>query len=290
MDHSSHRHVSIWLQDGLKWTTHTDKVICQAEPNIADLKYHRFHFSKKALRQMYMAFVRPIMEYASPIGCNATTHDLIRLEYLNITAMRCIVGAKLGTSHANLYRDSSIDPLRDRQLAAQLMLARDTFLETRQSRINSLDFVTISRANPYSLRATTILRPIKCRTELYRSSFLPSSVKLLNKYIEREPLLLTDLSRDQFKLKLYTKPVINPIYFYELSRSASIHTARIRCKNSNLKSDLFARSLSIDDNCDACGSVENANHFFMNCARYDNLRRDIVNMIPLECFALFTLL
>ena len=86
----SHKHLGVHQQSDLKWTTHINCLIDQAESKLVIMKYHRFNFPKRALRTMYTAFVRPLLEYASPVWCNPTLGDLQRLEAVNISALRCI--------------------------------------------------------------------------------------------------------------------------------------------------------------------------------------------------------
>ena len=141
----------------MKWTSHIDDI---------------------ALRQMYLAFVRPVLEYGSTVWCNISQFDQDHLESINLSALRVIAGAKIGTSHDLLYKETGIDPLRKRRRMSQLLTARDAFYETRSSRINSSYFVQIMRANRYAMRASTKLRPIKCRTE----SLEPRSFHHLSNY------------------------------------------------------------------------------------------------------------
>ena len=110
-DQPTHKHVGFWLQSDMKWTTHMDNIIAQAGAKLVLLKSHRFRFNKRALRQMYLAFVRPVLEYGSAVWCNISQFDQDRLESINLSALRAIAGAKIGTSHDLLYRETGIDPL-----------------------------------------------------------------------------------------------------------------------------------------------------------------------------------
>ena len=67
-----------------------------------------------------------------------------------------------------------------------------------------------------------------------------------------------------------------------MSRWASIQMARIRWANSNLNSHLFQRNLSNSELYDTCSKAETPYRFFIECVKYDNLRRDIVKYVPLD--------
>ena len=154
---------------------------------------------------MYSAFIRPILEYASPVWCNATQRDLDKLESVNLSALRCICGAELGTSHDALYKDTGINSLRNRQITSQLVNAFDAKRETRLCRLGGENFVSIRLANRYGLRTTTKLRPIPCHTESYKSFFLPSSVQLLNNIMVSKPNILSLENHNIFKSNIYIK-------------------------------------------------------------------------------------
>ena len=131
------------------------------------------------------------------------------------------------------------------------------------------------------MRASTKLRPIN-HPESFRTSFVPSSIQLLNELMDRQ-LNILHLPRRLFKVAIYTKPKPNPIYFQEYTRWTCVNIARIRCKNSNLKADLFVRSLIDSPNCDFCDVPENAEHFFEQCKKFERLRYDFTKCIPIEC-------
>ena len=207
----------------------------------------------------------------------------VRLEELNLSAIRCISGCKVGTNHDRMYAETSLQPLHARQVASQLMMAFDAYHEHRPCRLGRDLFVTVGGANPYGLMQSTKLRPIKCKTERYRSSFLPSAISLLNLKLSEIPNLLSVNSRIQYQCIIVRKPVINDIYMYQFSRRSAVLLARLRCGNSDLNAHLHIRQLSDTMYCDSCDTVENVYHYFIKCTKYDRLRQDCVEKIPLEC-------
>ena len=58
----SHKHVGVHLQSDLKWSTHINSLIDQAESRLAIMKYHRFNFSKKTFKnhvhRFYTSYIR----------------------------------------------------------------------------------------------------------------------------------------------------------------------------------------------------------------------------------------
>ena len=149
--------------------------------------------------------------------------------------------------------------------------------------VRVVSFVTVGGANPYGLTQSTKLRSIKCKTEIYRSSFLPSAISLFNLKLSEIPNLLSVNSRIEYKRIIVRKPVINDIYMYQFSRRSAVLLARLRCGNSDLNAHLHVRQLSDTMYCDSCDAVENFYHYFIKCTKYDRLRQDCVEEILLEC-------
>ena len=54
---------------------------------------------------MYIAFVRPLIEYADVAWAGAHCTDLIKLDKLQVEAMRIVTGCTNRSNIANLYKD-----------------------------------------------------------------------------------------------------------------------------------------------------------------------------------------
>ena len=186
MEVFSHKHLGVFLQEDLKWNVQIDSMIKSAEERLSVLKFHRFIFSSTTLRTMYIAFIRSLIEYASSVWLNITQRDQDRLENIYLSAMRAITGCKVGTSHNELYREAGLQPLRQRQLSAAKTSMYDVYHEHRFCRLGSSNLTTIRHANPYSIRTSCMLRPIKCRTESHRTSFLPHGIQLVNEILQHK--------------------------------------------------------------------------------------------------------
>ena len=71
-----------------------------------------------------------------------------------------------------------------------------------------------------------------------------------------------------------------PQYFYTGSRKAQILHTRLRTNCSSLNLDLFLKNIT-DFPLSSCGSVEDAQHFFFNCHKYQAQRNERLNSISL---------
>ena len=191
--------------------------------------------------------------------------------------MRAITGCKVGTSQHQLYREAGLTSLRDRQLSAAKVYMYDVYHEYRNCRLKFSDLTKIQRANPYAIRISHLLRPIKCNTECFRMSFLLYGIQLLNQVLNVKPQCLTTLTRDQF----------NYIYTVQFTRKSHVLLSRLRCLNSVLLSNLFNINLSTTNVCQNClFEIETMSHFFIKCSAYDEARSMLCKQIPIECWNL----
>ena len=62
------KYLGVWLSDNLTWTKHVEQITKRATKQ-AGLIFRRFyaHSSSESLKQLYVSFVRPHLEYAAPV-------------------------------------------------------------------------------------------------------------------------------------------------------------------------------------------------------------------------------
>ena len=75
-----------------------------------------------------------------------------------------------------------------------------------------------------------------------------------------------------------TTPV--PRYFYHGERKFQVFLTRLRTNCSSLNQDLYTKNMSDTPLC-ACGLVENTYHYFFECARYSNIREQLIQSVNL---------
>ena len=153
----------------------------------------------------------------------------------------------------------------------------DVYHEQRECRIGRNDLVVISQANPYSLRNSTQLRPIRCYTEAYKLCFLPYGISLLNDILSSKPTCLNDMSRACFKSFINPKVKHNGHFDVYHTRKSQVLMARLCCNNADLNENLFSIKLSTSDICPKCGlHVETIEHYFIYCTAYGTSLRHLV--------------
>ena len=110
------------------------------------------------------------------------------------------------------------------------------------------------------------------KTEIFAKSFIPSGSLLWNNL----PLSIrSETSVNSFKLKLKQHVYIAqqiPKHYIQGKRTESVFHSRIRNKCSNLNNDLYQNHHQDSPLCDCGRSIEDAEHYFFRCERYNNER------------------
>ena len=117
------------------------------------------------------------------------------------------------------------------------------------------------------------------QTQLYFNSFLPSTLRAWNEL----PVSIRNLkSVASFKKAIQPSGKGPPKYFNVGSRKAQVLHTRLRTGCSALNFDLFSKGIVSSPLCH-CGSIENVQHFFMCCPKYDSIRATLFDSIRSVC-------
>ena len=103
VDH--HKHLGITISRGGKWHEHVNTILPSASKILGMMRKLKFTLHRKALNQIYVSFLRPLMEYSSTVwdGCTAYVKD--SLERIQSEAARIVTGLTRSVSLENLYAE-----------------------------------------------------------------------------------------------------------------------------------------------------------------------------------------
>ena len=67
----NHKHLGVTLASGRNWTVHIENIATSALKQVNVLRKLKFTLSKQALSNIYLTFIRPVLEYACEVwdGC-----------------------------------------------------------------------------------------------------------------------------------------------------------------------------------------------------------------------------
>lgn len=267
----THKHLGLTFTDDASWNQHIQTIYEKAYKRLNILRYIKTKISRRSLIKIYIAFIRPILEYADIVWDNCTLQYSELLESVQLEAARIITGLRSGTSHNKLYLELGWETLSARRLKhKQIMMYKITHgLSPQYLQDISNPFINNHNNNPYSLRHTRIFNPPICRTNNYFDSFFPFMCRTINTMDED---LLNSPSLTMFK-KLQNKDKVNDsevtaIFKNNGERRANIILCQLRNFCSNLNSDLYHDHLKNNPSCACSFEYETAYHYFFNCPLY----------------------
>ena len=282
-----HKHLGITLQSNCKWNQHVANLIVKCRTQINCLCSFKHRLNRKTLETMYKSYILPILDYADVIWDNCTDTQANTLEQLQIDALRTITGSVRGTSHASLYTETGFIPLKERRQRHKLILYFKFIKGILPDHLTPKFPPLVAEINPYHRRRLLDRKVPQCRTELYRKSFFPSATRLWNQLPEN---IKETTSFGEFKRYLRKDDILVPPHYYIGNRKEQILHCRIRLGMSNLNFDLFNRHLSDLKSCQCGANEENANHYFLKCKLFDQVRQMTLHTLPPIALTLDTLL
>ena len=123
------------------------------------------------------------------------------------------------------------------------------------------------------------VRTANARKSQYFSSFLPSSIRERNALPEEQRNATTVTS---FKYQLNQPSSSIPKFYYVGERQTQILHTRLRTKCSSLNYYIFLRNLTDSPFC-RCGSIENTEHYLLQCRLYQQQRVEMPNSVSQLC-------
>lgn len=265
---TTHKHLGVYINSELSWTTHVESVITQASRRLAVLRKHKFLLDRRTLEQIYFSYILPVLEYADIVWDSLPIFFINKLELIHKEAARIVTGATKLVSTDLLYKDTCWETLEERRKKHKIIKLHSMVHNHTPSAFSGILPRRNSEIHNVVTRQSNQLSTIKTNTNYYKNSFLPASVSLWNNLpsVIREnsslSVLKNYLNRD------ITKP---PSYRFCGNRLAQIYHTRLRLQCSSLKAHLYDKNLTDDPFC-TCGYIEDNFHFLFACEKYTYLR------------------
>lgn len=230
--------------------------------------------------------MRPILEYASTVWDGCTEYEKDSLEKIQNEAARIVTGLTRSVSLENLRQEVGWQLLSTRRSVQKLSIMYKANNNQLPSYVSNLIPNTVNMISQYNLRNQIDLNVPNTRLEIFKRSFIPSSVHLWN---ATDPMTRNANTLRQFKSScaqhFYTEYNVPP-YYLEGDRFLSVMHARIRNKCSNLNCDLCNNHIRDTPYCDCSEVVEDADHYLFQCIKYNAqriiLRQSLRQFYPLN--------
>ena len=76
----NHKHLGLTFSSDCKWHTHIDNILASASRMLGVLRNLKFRLGRKALNQIYLSYLRPLLEYAAVVWDGCTLYEKRKME------------------------------------------------------------------------------------------------------------------------------------------------------------------------------------------------------------------
>ena len=195
---NEYRYLGIWVTSSLSWNRHVEEVCKRANRQVGVL-YRCFYqnCSSTTLIRLYIALVRPHLEYAVPVWDPHLNKNINSIERVQRFALK-VCTKSWGSSYDDLLSSTGLPTLSERCKKLKLCVLYQILHHTCHTNHSPLHFRTLP-VNIRSRNSFLLSRPT-CHTQSYYDySFFPHSISLWNKLPES---VLSAPSLDSFKYLL----------------------------------------------------------------------------------------
>lgn len=267
---SSHKHLGLTLSKNLTWTDHIKDIIKSVSPMSDVLKKLKYDLDRKTIETTYFSFIRPKLEYGAQVWDNCGKRNSELLESFQLGLARVATGARKGTSHELLYRDTNWNTLSQRRQLIKFKNFVKIANKEAPQYLQSLLPNKLADIRP-NTRAPNNYEIIKSRTETFKKSFIPSSITLWNKASDKQRTL-------DHIASLLSQRKSSELCNYG-NRKENIQHSQLRLSCSKLNAHLFALHVVDSPSCN-CGYVyEDSNHYLLHCPLYLIERNELIHAI-----------
>ena len=275
-----HKHLGLTLAQDLTWGVHLNEVRDKANNRLGILRSLKYKLDRLSLERIYLAYIRPILEYGDIIWDKSPEEIVSPLESIQLNAARVVIGATAKCSTEGLYKETSWEPLHKRREFHRLTLMHSIVHGKAPSYLIDLLPGQINVRTNYPLRNSDNIDQIMGRVRVYEKSFFPNTITLWNNF-DRDSKELPSTKGFKYRHKALL-PKKNPLFFFGGRLEAAIH-ARMRIGNSPLNADLSNILHVIESPLCSCdtGAEETVQHFFFDCPLFRAKRAELVqNLLP----------
>ena len=266
-----HKHLGLTLSNNCNWNKHIEIILGSAWKVVGIMRKMKFSLSRQALNQIYLSYVRPVLEYSSIVWDGCTVQSSHSLELLQNEAARIVTGLTRSTSLENLYSECGWESLSIRRRNQKICFMYKVYNNLVPSYVDDLFPHQRNLEHSYQLRNNDDFSSYRTRTTLFKKSCVPSSIPLWNSL---DTNIRNSTSLSAFKNKVCSNPnkISSSHRFFYGKRYLSIMHARIRNGCSDLNFDLHNNHLRENSYCACSENIETAEHFFFRCIKYNTIR------------------
>ena len=180
-DVNAHKHLGLILSKYCSWHEHIRYITEKASTRICILCKLKYELDHKSLETIYIALIRPLLEYGDIIWDDCSQNQETELDKIQNEAARIATGATKLVSINALYSEIRWDKLEQRRKNHRLTLFYKVKHNLNPMYLNSLVPESVGNVSQYNLHNSNNLQSINTRTTQYHQSCLPTAFREWNK-------------------------------------------------------------------------------------------------------------
>ena len=263
---NAHCHLGLTLSDNMCWDKHIREKCTKALKRVTLLKRIGLKVPATTKRDIYISFIRPLLEYASVIYDNCSTHMSDMLENVQRQAAITITGAYNNTNHGRLLKETGLSLLAKRRKFAKVILINKIIKDKTPTYLKHLLPARNQTRNTRQGEDVFYIPLIKKNYLL--KSFIPSSLKLWNDLPQN---IRNNMDLDDFRIQI--RKTMLPDTFYKPflcgTTKEFTYLSRLRMGLSGLNAHRKQYHFIDDSTCANCRfRFEDTIHFLLHCPSY----------------------
>ena len=275
-----YKHLGLTLCNNLSWSEHIDRLLKKLQPQLSLIWKLNTKFPRYISEKVFTSFILPQLDYACVLYDSSTLYQKERLDRFHRSAAIACTRAYSNTSTNALLSELGWNPLQTRRDYIKLVYMYKIIHNMCPQYLKAL--VPTQVSHQYQLRNTNNIAIPFGRTQLYRNSFIPSTITLWN---NTDPYIKCSNSLVAFKCHLKKHLFIkkeNNVCSLGVG-IGYIHFARLRMGMSGLHSHLYKCHIKDSPTCPSCdNAAETIQHYLLECPTYRALRPPLLEtLLPL---------
>ena len=213
----SHKHLGLTLAHDLTWNQHIKEITKTAGKRIDMLKPLKMVIDRKTLERLYLAYIRPTMEYASVVWDSPKegNHIYDSLERMQQSAARLVCRATARCNVEKLYEEVCWCSLKERRQNQRLCLFYKILNNMAPRYLSLLMPQQVEARTHYPLRNRGNIDVPFSRLDSYKFSFFPCTIRAWN---ELPPGIKEAPSLDAFKAHMKSDMVSRRAHNFSTSQ------------------------------------------------------------------------
>ena len=195
------KYLGVYISQDLSWRDHINQTTAKAYRSVGFLRRNLRSCPQDVKAQAYTTLVRPVLEYASTVWDPYHLQQIQQLEQVQRQAARFATGnyhSRDPGCVTSMLHQLAWEPLQHRRARNKVIVLYKITNYLVEVPVHHLIQYTTSSTRGSSANN---IRQITTRIDVYKYSFLPSTIKMWNSI---PPTMRTSTSLDSFRNAIYT--------------------------------------------------------------------------------------